>query len=356
MRPQRFTMFIIALSLLLASTLLAVPVGAQGAKLVGYALTPAETVTDGDPAGAALASNGTINGLSMPFSSQPFGAIIGLLPGSYAGYFEALTSATFERPDQSADFLLRIYTLEIDFRRADGGSGAASPVAWITLTDPRKLLGDIARGGERTRPITGADVTPCAFTRLADGSYWIADAKNGTLLHFDNKGKLLTAPISLSGGAIMGLSSLADGTLVVAQGGGGTATFSTVSADGSIVGSNSYPLDSGSSSIDGFTVLSNGQAFVIENDGQDNGGSKRVYRIDINNPASKALVIDLNGIDDSDGLSGLGNPFRFPYAQIGGIALDGNDLVLVNNNRVPFSQVRQPGSADPTEFIKVRIG
>lgn len=354
MRPQRFTIFIIVLSLLLASSLFAVPVRAQGAKLVGYALTPAETVTDGEPAGTALAGNGVTNGLSMPFSSQPFGAIISLLPGSYAGYFEALTSGTFERSDQSADFLLRIYTLELDFRRADGGSGAASPVAWITLTDPRQLLGNIAKGSERTRPITGADVTPRGFTRLSDGSYWIADAKSNALLHFDNKGRLLDAPIPVSGGTLMGVGSLSDDTLIVAQGGGGSATFSVIAADGSVVSSNSYPLDSGGNSIGGFTIQG-GQAFVIENDGQDNGGSKRVYRIDLNNPAAKTLVIDLNGIDDSDGLSGLGSPFRFPYAQIGGIALDGNDLVLVNNNRVPFSQVRQPGSADPTEFIKVRI-
>jgi hypothetical protein len=343
----RIGIVVVALWLLMPFT-----ASAQSGQLVGYAALPAGTVTDGAPAGQAL--GGAVNGISLPFSSQPFGSVTGITAGDYPGYWLVLTSGTFQAPDRSADFLLRIYTVETDLRRADGGGGSALPVAWITLSDPRKFLGDgIALAKTRTRSLTGADVTPRAFVRMGDGTFWVADGRAGQLLRFDGQGKLIAAPTPLNG-AISGLSITPDGgTLVVMLGNDITLLDPNSGAETGRLAA--YGPDGGSR-VGGLTMINGGEALVVEGDGGEGGGanSKKVYLVNITN-GSKQLLVDLLAIDDPNGLAGQGSPFRFPYADINAVyPIDGSTLIVVNNNRVPFGQARQPGVADPTEYIAVR--
>jgi hypothetical protein len=329
-----------------------------GGQLIGYAALPAGTVTDGNPAGQALAGSGVINGISLPFNSQPFGSVTGIVAGDYPGYWLVLTSGTFQSPDQSADFLLRIYTVETDLRRANGGAGSALPVAWITLSDPRQHLGGgITQAGTRARNLTGADLTPRAFVRLGDGSFWVADAKANQLLRFDGSGKLV-APPSPMGGAVLGLSVMpSNGTLVVAVRGGGIDFTMVDPNNGSVIGQLASYAPSGGS-IGGLTMINDSQALVVEHDGGEgnNARFKRVFLVNITD-GSKQEVADLLNLDDGQGLSGFGSPFRFPFAEINAVyPIDANTIIVVNNNRVPFGQGRQPGAADSTEYIAVRIG
>ena len=352
-RSGRWTIrFFILLTLLL---MLPRGASAQGtAQLVGYAVLPAGTVTDGGPAGQALSSAGVVNGLSMPFASQPVGSVTGVVAGDYPGVWLVLTSGTFQNPNQSNDFLLRIYTVQTDMRNVNGGSGSANPVDWLALSDPRKLMGEIALGSSRTRYLTGADVTARAFVRLPDGSFWVADAKDNQLLHFDRQGKLLDAPVS-AGGEVAGLSITPDGSqLIVALSDG--RIHSADPANGAAMGElGTHQLDGGAS-VGGISMISGSEVLVIEIDGRDGaGGVKRVYLSNLG--AGKVLLVDLLNIDDANGLSGLGSPFTFPYAAINGVAVTSNgNLLVVNNNRVPFGEGRQPGNADSTEFIELQVG
>jgi hypothetical protein len=346
MRSGRsFVRFLLLLTLLL---LLPTTTFAQGAQLVGYAALPAGTVTDGSPAGQAFA--GSVNGLSMPFSSQPLGSVTGVVAGDYPGVWMVLVSGTFQGPSQSADFLLRIYTVQVDFRTANGGSGSANPVDWLTLSDPRKLLGNIALGSSRTRNLTGADLTPRAFVRLADGTFWIADAKNNNLLHFDRQGKLTDVPTT-AGGQVAGLSVTPDGSQLIVASNNGQLQAADPNNGAITGGGGSYSTSGGS--IGGISMISNTEALVIENDG---GGFKRVFLANFAD-GSKQELVDLLNIDDPNGLSGLGSPFTFPYEAINGIArVSDNTILIVNNNQVPFGQARQAGSADPTEYIQIQVG
>ena len=42
--------------------------------------------------------------------------------------------------DNSADFLLRIYHLDVDFRSKEGGGGEVKVLDFIQLRDPNKLI------------------------------------------------------------------------------------------------------------------------------------------------------------------------------------------------------------------------
>lgn len=324
---------------------------AQGSQLVGYASLPAGTVTDGAPAGQAL--GGAVNGITLPFSSQPFGSVTGITAGEYPGYWLVLTSGTFQSPDRSADFLLRIYTVETDLRRAEGGSGSALPVAWITLTDPRKFLGDgITLASTRSRSLTGADITARALVRMGDGTFWVADARGRQVLRFDGQGKLLAAPVPVNG-TISGLSVTPDNGALVAMLGNDIALLDPNSG-AETTRLSSYEPDGGSR-VGGLTMINGSEALVVEGDGGEGGGAnaKRIYLVNITN-GSKQLLVDLLNIDDPNGLAGQGSPFRFPYAEINAVyPINGNTLIVVNNNRVPFGQARQPGVADPTEYIAI---
>lgn len=328
-------------------------VSAQGnAQLIGYAVLPAGTVTDGSPAGQAL--SGTVNGLSLPFSSQPLGSVTGVVPGDYPGVWMVLVSGTFQNPSQSADFLIRIYTVQIDFRNANGGTGSANPVDWLALSDPKKFLANIALGSTRSRTLTGADLTPRAFVRLPDGTFWVADERGNQLMHFDQQGKLIAAPMPV-GSAVAGLSMTPNGGHLIVALGNGQFVGADPSSGEVLSTFGTYPLSG--TKIGGISMISDSEALVIEIDGKDGAtGVKHVYLADINS-GSKNDLVDLLKIDDPNGLSGIGSPFTFPYAAINGIArMSDNSILVVNNNRVPFGQGRQPGTADSTEYIQVQVG
>ncbi len=79
----------------------------------------------------------------------------------------------------------------------------------------------------------------------------------------------------------------------------------------------------------------------------------------------KQPLVDLMAVPDPNGTGGDGDYFRFPYATIEAITpLDGNDLLIVNDNNYPFSngrsfsQGRTAGNGlrpDDNEFIRVHV-
>ena len=106
-------------AVLLALSLLAACGGAPGAAeaptLLGRAILPAATLAAGPPAGARL-GDAALHGQTPPFAGQPAQGFSALIAGE-AGAVLALVDNGFGTLENSADFLLRVYTLTIDPRR-----------------------------------------------------------------------------------------------------------------------------------------------------------------------------------------------------------------------------------------------
>jgi len=346
-------------------------------QLVGRAVLRADSLSDGQPAGAKLASSAsTINGVKVPFDSQPIGTIADILPGTYPGTWLALISGQFDTADKSADFLLRLYVLDIDLRRVGGsGGGEPQPLDRWNLNDQGKKVSPLTLESTSTRYLTGKDFSPRAFERAADGSFWVAEERGPSLLRFDATGKLLEPPIGIGGsGALQGMSITPSGNeLIIAQRNGGGVSFRrfdlTTRAFADMPGT--YNLEQGSNSVGGITMINNDEALIIEEDSQQNSRAqfKKIFLVNVASGAfAKSLLVDLLNIDDSGNLSldkafatipkayGLGQSFKYPYGLItAAFPFDEQTLIVVNNNRVPYGLGRSSTQADPTEYIALRL-
>src|SRR5258708_109301 len=156
---------IVLVALLLALPGLALAQNSQVA-LVGRALLPAATFADTKPQpsaeAASITARKTINGLKVPFDSQPEGDIVTMVPGKYPGDWYALTDGTFDKGENSFDFLLRMYTLQLSWPTANGGDGTVNTGDWITFSDPAKKAGKNIHNANSPRELSGADFYPRA--------------------------------------------------------------------------------------------------------------------------------------------------------------------------------------------------
>jgi hypothetical protein len=296
----------------------------SGSVLVGRALLPADTQADGPGAGSALANQGEINGIRVPFDFQPVGTITGIAPSDSQNVWYALTRSQFETSEQSTDFLVRIYAVDVDF-----ASGQATPLDWWTLSDPNSAFETTLRNSTATaeqRYLVGADLT-------VTGLQWLGN-RNGYLITNDEGDSLLFDPRARYSG---------------------TAGTPTVAVPDLL---EVYPADV---TVNGYTNISESAALVIEND----GNFKRVFLFD-RNSGTKTEIIDLLNISDPNGIStqggdpadavGLGAVFTFPFSDIAAIyPIDAQTVMIVNNNHVPFHSERSPSQADATEFIAVQV-
>ncbi len=347
---------------------------AQGAQatLVGRALLPANTLVDGPKAAAALASRKVINGIKVPFDSQPVGNVTAVLPTTYSDIWLVLSGGMLDTRQNSGDLLLRLYTVQVNFRKATSGEGTVSVLDWQNLSDPQKKLKDIKN--TTTRTLTGQDFDPQALYRDKDGTFWIAESYGPSLLHFDANGQLLEAPIALSGGALQGMSGYFDEQdLLIAQRSPGSpsVTFRAFDLKGHAFRQEalSYTLDNAANDVGGLIVIKNRQTLVIEQDHAQNKDAKfkKIFLVDFSKkPATKALLVDMLNITDDKNIStavaqpggafGVGSPFLFPYQDVSALyPLDARTLMIVNNNHVPFGQGRSTTEADPTDYIAVQL-
>jgi hypothetical protein len=367
--------------LVMAFVIAVVVVGAASAqsvtvKLVARAVLPAESFAEGPPSGASLAAQKSINGVRVPFSNQPASSFSSIIRGTFKGTWWLLTDKGFGSAN-SADFLLRGYTIETDWRRETAGSGTVALLDWTNLSDPRKTSGfQIQLDSADGRPLTGADFDPRSVVRAPDGTLWVGEAKLPSLLHFSKDGVLLEVPRPISGGALQGLSITPDGSqLVVALRAGSGVLIGlydpTQSAvQGSVL---TYPLDAPSNNVGDLVMINPHQALVIEQDNQQgqNARTKLIYLIDLNNAPNgvfaKQLVADLLNIADpaniatnavfgpQTGQFGL-KPYKFPYQDVSSVyPLDSKTLVVINNNHFPFSTGRAARQADYSEFIAIQL-
>ena len=209
--------------------------------LVGFAKMPAGTFADGPTSGQFQSP---ANGVTPPYvARQPVQGFSAVLFGPRAGTFYVMPDNGFGTKPNSPDYLLRMYAVEPDFRRAVGrhgrivGSGEVKPVAlrtgWplrgfegrhaalgrITLSDPDRLIGfpivadaafypyagtgpgradiPVDAAIREQRLLTGGDLDIEAVRQDRHGNLWFGDEFGPFLVKTDRHGRVLRAAIPL---------------------------------------------------------------------------------------------------------------------------------------------------------------
>lgn len=211
--------FVALLSLLIKTQAVAV-------ELTGRAVLPADTFAPGPTSGELITG---ANGVTVPFiNKQPVQGFSAVLPGPRPGTFLVMPDNGYGIKSNSADFLLRFYGVEPDFKTGqvypinlqtgerlssftnesffqlnDRGDKAGFPIVAdrsvypgsVTTANPRGIPVDpTIKSG---RLLTGADFDIESFRQVSDGTYWFGDEFGPFLLHIGANGQLLDAPISL---------------------------------------------------------------------------------------------------------------------------------------------------------------
>ena len=364
----------------------------QLATLTALAVLPADTFVPGPTSGQLIEP---VNGRNPPFiDQQPVQGFSAIVQAEKDSYF-VLSDNGFGRRDNSADYILSIYHISPDFRTQHGGSGSIRVNDIIHLSDPENFLPYSATLPEE-RLLTGADLDPESFHRVSDGSFWVGEEFNPSLVHFSAKGRMLAPPVTLKGLAsednprgepetlprsrgFEGMAISPDGKLLypmlegpVAGAGPGLNIYTFDIQTRQFQNSDAtrpsyrYRLDDGATAIGDFTMYSSTGGLVIERDSKENENAlvKKVYQVDFNQLDSagflkKTLVADLMNIHDPYDLDQDGSPvFTFPFWTIEGlVVLNSTTLGIVNDNNYPLGQARDISQTQPddNEFILIKV-
>ena len=400
---------------LLAASAMAAGVAIEAAELVGYAILHPDTFARG-PACGAFDSAGRRGEARFP--AQPVQGFSAIRPlGS--GAFLALSDNGFGAKKNSPDFLLRIYTLRPDFRSAGGGTGAIGVGHdFIQLRDPAGKAGFLlVNENTEERLLTGADFDPESLVAANDGTFWVGDEFGPFLLHFDKSGQLLRPPVPVpdpragkdpsrdllispdnpflvppapgaAPGANLGRSR---GFEAMALGADGSKLYAML--EGPLAGDppDRLTLLEFDLSSENFTGRSwaygltaplkqfegrpeegsvrdmatiNGDEFIVMENDTGHGPEaefKKIFLINLNKTDKKGYlakepVADLMDIRDPNRLGGPGPKFAFPYMCIEGLAvIDGETVIVANDNNYPQDGARRPGVKDPEEILLLKL-
>ena len=364
----------------------------KAATLTGFAVLPADTFTPGPTSGQFIEAR---NNRQPPFIDQQpvqgFSALIKDEKGSYI----VLSDNGFGARDNSSDYILSIYHIDPDFRTATGGTGSILVSNIIRLSDPDRHL-PYPAVRDKDDLLTGADLDPESFRRAQDGSYWIGEEFNPSLLHFSAEGVLLAPPFKVaglnsvdnpSGGkanlprsrGFEGMAVAVDGKWLYpmlegpVEGAGPGLNIYTFDIDEQIfVNENAvnpsfrYRLDEAASAIGDFTMYSNTAGLILERDSGEGNKAllKKAYRVDFEKIDEdgfllKTLVADLLNINDPHDLNQDGDVlFTFPFWTIEGlVVIDATTLGIVNDNNYPLGQARNNSGSNPddNEFILIEV-
>lgn len=124
---------------------LSTPVFAAGNTLVGWAALPATTFSDGPTSGQFTTANPYGTNLPPYANRQPVQGFSAVLPGADDDSFIVMTDNGFGAQGNSADALLRLYSVRPDFKTANGGTGTVGATNYLTgtplarFTEPTRL-------------------------------------------------------------------------------------------------------------------------------------------------------------------------------------------------------------------------
>lgn len=369
------------------------------ARLTGRALLSATAYQPGPTSGAQLPPT-TVNGVTPPFPGQPIPGFSAVIPaGSRSGNrLLAMPDNGFGAKNNSADFLLRAYVIEPNYR-----TGEIGVRGHISFRDPdRKVPFPIVNKDTADRLLTGADLDIESLARDARGDLWIGDEFGPYLIHTDRTGKVLQAPIPLPDGTKSPQSpDLAGGeapTLPASRGFEAMATsedgwtlypilegakindsdqrrrvvYEFDVRAGAYTGRTwSFRVDEPGLVVGDAAVLDDRRLLLIERD-NDMGPSARIKRLVVTDLDAAApdgalprrTAVDLLRIADPKGVStparpgeyGVGPLFSFPLQSVESVLpLHGDRVVVANDNNFPGNDGRIPGRPDDTEVIVIEV-
>ena len=373
--------------------------------LISFAKLDVETYAEGPDSGHDVKG---ANGIFPPFKGQPVQGFSAALKNPDGTYL-AMSDNGFGAQDNSADYLLRLHHLSIDFRTKVGGTAGVKPLAYIQLRDPNRLIPfDIVHQNTQERLLTGADFDPESMQRTVNGDIWIGDEFGPYLLHFNAEGILQSPPIALPHPSKPGielrspqnqLNKMGQNyvTPLVQRSGGFEGM--AISTDGQYL----YPLlekplidatqsqliisefdiqkkaytgkvyyfdlDSKATAIGDFQLFNQSEGIIIERDDTENnlGGYKKLIKIKLNQPGeavSRIELVNLMDLANPDLLYGpvragdiaTNTRFGLPFQTIEDLIIEGPDLLTVlNDNNFPGSSGRNRKLADDNEIIQIRL-
>ncbi|MGW1713109.1 esterase-like activity of phytase family protein [Streptomyces sp. NPDC002156] len=371
---------------------LAAPASAEGertpatygqATLTGFASLPAETFVPGsEPSGSAIGA-GPFNGIAAPFAGQPVQGFSGIV-NRHDGTYDVLSDNGYGGKANSADFLLRVHHVKPDTR-----TGKVTVLGGFNLSDPYHRVPFALTRADRI--LTGADFDVESIVKAYDGTYWLGDEFGPFLLHFDKKGRLLDAPVSLTGVKAPENPYLNGETPTLGGSKGFEGMVRSVDGrhlypllEGTVTGDTpgdlrlnefdlrkrkytgthwTYRLESTANAIGDAIAVDKHRFLIIERDGGQGATAKfkRIYLADNRDRngdglMDKTLVADLMNIANPKKLGGFDETFTFPFQTIEDVVLlDDRTLAVLNDNNFPFSSGRTAGKADNNEFITIRL-
>jgi hypothetical protein len=383
---------------------------AEAQTLEKFAALPADTFAPGPTSGQFITP---ANGRIPPFDrKEPVQGISAVLRASNSDFL-VMCDNGFGAKNNSADFVLRVYRIDPDFRTRHGGAGSIRVESFFSLRDPQRKVNfpivadaEFYPNGAGTIPVdpeirqkrllTGSDFDIESFRRAKDGTLWFGDEFGPFLLHTDATGAVLEAPIPLPGVQSPDNPFLGAGVpnLPRSKGFEGMAISPngkwlypllegplTTDPDQHRLLINqfdlrkkvftgrkwAYPLEELSSTgqaIGDFTAVSDRDFLVIERDGGQGATAhfKKVFlvsldEVDADGFLVKHEVVDLLNISDPDDVGGTSTGvFTFPFVTIESvIPLGARRIGILNDNNYPFSSGRTPGEPDDDEFIVIKL-
>ncbi len=372
------------------------------ATLVGWSVLPTETYVPGSaPSGYWTTGNATV---PAPYPGQPvqgFSATHALADGSHL----VMSDNGFGAKANSADFELAVHRIRPDLTT---GTTAYEGLE-LTLSDPEHHVpwtiwrdGGCAAASSLPagyscpapdRVLTGWDFDPESMQVAKDGTLWFGEEFGPYLLHTNDRGELLEAPIPTPGvqspsspelgGATPnlanskgyeGMAIAPDGRVLHPMlegavdedreaGLGADLRIYTVTDGAFEDGFLRYRMESASHALGDFIMINRREALVIERDNLQGSAAafKRIYLVDLadrdhDGYVEKTLLVDLMDVRNPDRLGGFGETFTFPYFTIEDVEiLDDRTIAVMNDNNFPATGGRGADVPDVNEYLEIRL-
>ncbi|TWI53003.1 hypothetical protein IQ22_02839 [Pseudomonas duriflava] len=214
----------------LATALSTQALAANTNTLVGWAAMPPATFSDGPTSGQFVSANPYGTFLPPYTNLQPVQGFSAVLPGADGNNFLFLTDNGFGAQANSADTLLRLYSVHPDFKTRRGGTGTVTASNAVTgtslarFTEPSRitlndinqklmipLQADITHYYDKDanpavdpqiqfgRLLTGADLDVESVRQDKHCALWFGDEFGPYLIKTDASGTVLRSEISLPG-------------------------------------------------------------------------------------------------------------------------------------------------------------
>lgn len=374
----------------------------NAATLVGWAQMPMRTVAEGPATGHFAHSANATNSMQLV---QGFS---GVLKASADDHFYFLTDNGFGKKSDSADFLPRIYDVQIDFiqntqqktQATPNQNNQVTPHHFININDRNnKLTLDLQANHahyyndpinplvnkriRENRWLTGADIDPESLRIDKNGQIWIGDEFGPFLIKINQSGQILRAEISLPGvvspdfprseklipnlastGGFEGMAINPAGDMLypMLEGTVDNDPEKTLRIYQFDINDERYTdqiyhykLEEQATSIGDFTAINDHEFLVLERNSAVNLSDKpfkKIYLVDFNKaidkqPLEKRELVDLMQLKDPQDLNKDGKTdYAFAYSHIENLLIIDKDTLLVANDNNYIGN---------TCFIKIKL-